>query len=407
MSNKQKLNYAELIKALHTKLDSELKQRDKVIDDLKQTVEVQAQELIELKKSAIDDDRVTDIISNTSTVRDIVAEMTQDNVTEDDVINIGFLRPDDLSDIKSALNDLRDATGDHAHMNTVSELVAEVNERIDDAVRRSQSNADTGERLENMITAIDGRITELYEFTAGMEDVHAGIRGEITENCDDVLKRLNALRDALQIEIKSQIENVNERIAEETNQTRDEIQDAVTRTGTDFRNLVDEKFSEAVEQFSEFATNADNDVETRTGQRFDELSNRIETLSGTVCSLPKELIIDSSGDLIGVDRTGEVKNIGRVAVGISDAVIREGRVKLTLNDGRVIDAGNVSELKSQKTKGETKKARFEKWFNDNGKPDNIDAKKLADDFDVAIQSVYRWKRELLADDDKTASKSST
>ncbi len=398
MSNKQKLDYAGLIKALHTKLDSELKARDEVIDELKQVIEVQAQELIDLKSKVANDDGVTD-----PAVRDIVSEMTQDYVTEDEVINIGFLRPDDLSDIKSALNDLREATDDHAHMNTVSELIDEVNGRIDEAVRRSQSNTDTGERLENMLTAIDGRVTELYEFTTGLEDVHAGIRTEITDQCDEVSKRLTAVRDALQIEMKSQIEDVNERITEETNQTRNEVQDAVTRTGTDFRNLVDER----TEQFSEFATNADNDVETRTGQRFDELSNRIETLSGTVCSLPKELIIDSNGDLIGVDRTGEVKNIGRVAVGISDAVIREGRVKLTLNDGRVIDAGNVSELKSQKTKGETKKARFEKWFNDNGKPDNIDAKKLADDFDVAIQSVYRWKRELLADDEKTASKSGT
>lgn len=400
MSHKQKLDYGQLIRALHTKLDAELKQRDEVIDDLKQVVEVQAQEIIELKSNVASEDRVT-----APAVRDIVSEMTQDYVTEDEVINIGFLRPDDLTGIKSALSELREATDDHAHMNTVSELIAEVNERIDAAVRRSQSNIDTGERLENMIAAIDGRITELYEFTTGLDEVHDGIRAEITEQCDEVSKRLTAVRDALRTEVNGCVEHTNERVDDTANQIRNEVQDVITVTGTDFKNLLETRITDAIKQFSEFATSSDDDVEIRTGHRVDELSNRIETLSENVCSLPKELIINSNGDLIGINATGDIKTIGRVAVGVSDAVIRDGRVKLTLNDGRVIDAGDVSELKSQQSKGETKKARFEKWFIDNGKPDNIDVQKLANEFAVTIQTVYRWKRGLDENAEKTSSKS--
>ncbi len=387
MTKKNQPGIWEAINALNSKFNTvvnkltndhaaELAERDAVIADLRNQV-----------------DTLQETVSNIDVAGSVATGIENANlVTNDafkDLVEI-TVTVQDLTPVREALQELRDETG--SAYNDLNDRMGPLSKTLDtimDTIDTLSVRLDGGTERENAIRAdIDslcGRVTEIFGFVEGFEHIRSEITQEIADGCKDITDRfvdtfdnitrtLDSSADAIKSH-KQELERIDDRLTEEMKVINDHIGDTVA--------AFKEKFDTVVARVDDTAIDINNGFK-------DQIENLNKRISATMCSLPKNLVINSEGDLVGIDANGDTTIIGKVGGNVIDAKIHNNKLTLHLSDGRKIDAGSVVDLKPKKSEAEQKKDRFIKWFENKPETDKVNIKSEAKKYGVTIQTVYRW-----------------
>ncbi len=387
MTKKNQPGIWEAINALNSKFNTvvnkltndhaaELAERDAVIADLRNQV-----------------DTLQETVSNIDVAGSVATGIENANlVTNDafkDLVEI-TVTVQDLTPVREALQELRDETG--SAYNDLNDRMGPLSKTLDtimDTIDTLSVRLDGGTERENAIRAdIDslcGRVTEIFGFVEGFEHIRSEITQEIADGCKDITDRfvdtfdnitrtLDSSADAIKSH-KQELERIDDRLTEEMKVINDHIGDTVA--------AFKEKFDTVVARVDDTAIDINNGFK-------DQIENLNKRISATMCSLPKNLVINSEGDLVGIDANGDTTIIGKVGGNVIDAKIHNNKLTLHLSDGRKIDAGSVVDLKPKKSEAEQKKDRFIKWFENKPETDKVNIKSEAKKYGVTIQTIYRW-----------------
>ena len=384
----------ETLNALNTKFNtvvaeikdthaSELKERDEIIADLRNQIDGLQQRFDDLDITGSVATGIANADLATSedleTVSNEFADYKEITVTVQDLTNVREAIQDLRKETASACNDITDRMGPlsktlDAVMNTVDTL----SERLDGGTERENA-------IRADIDNLCGRVTEIFGFVSDFDGVRAEITQEIADSSRDISDRfvatfdkitqtLDSSADAIKSH-KEEIERINDRLTDETKAINDNIVDTV--------QAVKDKTDDLVKRIDDTAA----DINTGLRTQIETVNERI---AAAVCSLPKNLVINSDGDLVGIDANGDTTVIGKVGGNVIDAKIHNNKLTLHLSDGRKIDAGSVVDLKPKKSEAEQKKDKFIKWFENKPKADKVDVKAQAKKYNVTIQTIYRW-----------------
>ncbi len=390
MTKKNQPGIWEAINALNSKFNTvvnkltndhaaELAERDAVIADLRNQVDT-------LQETVSNIDVATGIENANLVTNDALQDLAEITVTVQD-----------LTPVREALQELRDETGSayndlNDRMGPLSKTLDTIMDTIDTLSERINGGTDRENAIRADINSLCGRVTEIFGFVEGFEHIRAEITQEIADGCKDITDRfvdtfdnitrtLDSSADAIKSH-KQELERIDDRLTEETKVINGQIGDTVAAFKEKFDTVKTENLSTI-----DFVAGVRDDLRTHTDREIENLNKRI---SATMCSLPKNLVINSEGDLVGIDANGDTTIIGKVGGNVIDAKIHNNKLTLHLSDGRKIDAGSVVDLKPKKSEAEQKKDRFIKWFENKPETDKVDIKSEAKKYGVTIQTIYRW-----------------
>ncbi len=383
MTKKNQPGIWEAINALNSKFNTvvnkltndhaaELAERDAVIADLRNQVDT-------LQETVSNIDVATGIENANLVTNDALQDLAEITVTVQD-----------LTPVREALQELRDETGSayndlNDRMGPLSKTLDTIMDTIDTLSERINGGTDRENAIRADINSLCGRVTEIFGFVEGFEHIRSEITQEIADGCKDITDRfvdtfdnitrtLDSSADAIKSH-KQELERIDDRLTEEMKVINDHIGDTVA--------AFKEKFDTVVARVDDTAIDINNGFK-------DQIENLNKRISATMCSLPKNLVINSEGDLVGIDANGDTTIIGKVGGNVIDAKIHNNKLTLHLSDGRKIDAGSVVDLKPKKSEAEQKKDRFIKWFENKPETDKVDIKSEAKKYGVTIQTIYRW-----------------
>ncbi len=366
------------VKALKDKHAAELADRDNTIEILTETVDGLVSQVEALSKE-LNDLEMPETIDTTAYATRI--DLDRYDALLDDFQDT-YITVQDLSPVRDAIQELRDdAEKTTADLNSqfgpirteLDALSNDLSNTIDDIANlRGYTNTieDTANVTARAVDNQERRITELYDWIAAFDDVRASITQEIADVHDQIAGAIKKVSDKVTTEIgriEDVINGIDDQIAGIQVNFMDKIEgftDFVTRSIEDERVRTTETIEGAVNPFNDTqneAIQALTALRVEIHERLDDLNNKF---AETVCSLPKTLMINSDGVLIGIDSKGTVNPIG-----------------------------SVHELKKTTSQAEDNRAKFTKWFESQPENAKIDVEAKAKEHGVTIQTIYRWMRK--------------
>lgn len=261
--------------------------------------------------------------------------------------------------------------------------VDQAHQALEDTVTDAGARADdwrlaTAEALQVDRTAAAARFEELR-----LEAVGVGARLEaVSDNVSGILEGCANVSTAIagQVEaLGSILERVTDteatvsalvREGEVRDQAAAQLELLVTSEKEAVRSIVDDMVTNVAEQFRGLQ------VDSRAW----------------ISKLPKNLIVDSKGDLVAVTGEGDLQIVGRVvgAPGLDGATLEgveivEGHLVAVMTDGRRLDAGKIPLAPAGEPVEATKQARAQDLH-----AAGVAATKIAEILDVSRRTVSRW-----------------
>lgn len=258
----------------------------------------------------------------------------------------------------------------------VAELRSRVTE-IDGGLGRAHALAETtSEELQGLSSSVDtlsARVASVAEDAGRALEQSTGV-----ERIDSVVGNLESNVRELREELGAQVDELGTQVQNFTNE-------ATSRT-----EAVNERVTAICETQSETRNIVDG-----VSPELERLQNRISRTEARVVQLPKGLMINGDGDLIGINGEGETQRIGHVkggdgldGVSVTGAQILDGELKISMSNGAVVSAGSIR-IEQKQTFGENEVRARVRSLHAQGKSMSAISREL----DISSRQVRKYIRE--------------
>lgn len=311
------------INAMNKKFDAlkaDLESRDDIINQLQ----------AELKAS---NERCESLTEDLHAVNNRLKELSEnDYVYQDDITD--FASISSVVELANSFSGYQEITLTVEDLKAFKETVSELRNEIP-------------ERIQPLSVAIDDVNNRMNSTDERTEEIYTEVNQAITAACDELRIESRELRTELDSNIST-------------------LKDLVGESASNIETLLDTERERTDEMIDKVACGLDLKIDNN----IKDMNDNITGVKSTLCKLPKNFILNNTGDLVSVDSSGDITVIGNIK-----------------NPENPENSG-----KPDKQIIQEKKERFTNWFKKQEKDAKLDTMKLANIYGVSQQTIYRWIR---------------